>query len=99
MSQAQAVAFLDRVENDDDLAKELESLKADPTAVLDKVRAAGFDATPDEIRDVFLERYGAELTQEQMDQIAAGSDPAVVWGVTGAVVGVWLGAAGAAAVA
>ena len=34
-----------------------------------------------------------------MDQIAAGSDPAVVWGVTGAVVGVWLGAAGAAAVA
>ena len=85
MSQAQAVAFLDRVENDDDLAKELESLKDDPPAVLDTVRAAGFDATPDEIKDVFLERYGAELTQEQMDQIAAGSDPAVVWGVTGAV--------------
>ena len=96
MSQGQAVAFLERVEDDEAFAKELESIKDDPPAVLDKVHAAGFDATPDEIKEAFLERYGAELSQEQLDQIAAGSDPAVVGGVTAAVTVVWLGASAAA---
>src|SRR3954468_6529818 len=91
MGQEQAVAFLERVENDEHFAKELESLREDPPAVVDKVRAAGFDASPEEIREAFLDRYGAELTEEQMDQIAAGSDPAVVGGGTGAGPVGWLG--------
>ena len=96
MSEQGAVAFLDRLESDEDFAKELESLKDDPPAVYEKVHAAGFEATPDEIRDAFLERYGAELTQEQLDQIAAGLDSGAMFGIgiaTGAVV---LGAAAAA---
>jgi predicted ribosomally synthesized peptide with nif11-like leader len=98
VSEAQAEAFLDRVESDEDFAKELESLREDPPAVLEKLHAAGFEATPEEIREAFLDRYGAELTPEQLDQIAAGSDPAVVGGVTAAVVVVWLGASAAAVV-
>jgi predicted ribosomally synthesized peptide with nif11-like leader len=98
MSQEQAVAFLDRVEEDEVFAKELESLREDPPAVIEKVHTAGFDATPEEIREAFLDRYGIELTQEQLDQIAAGTDPAVVGGVTAAVTVVWLGAAAAAVV-
>jgi predicted ribosomally synthesized peptide with nif11-like leader len=95
MSQAQAEAFLDRVESDEDFARELESLREDRPAVLERVHGAGFDATPDEIREAFLDRYGAELTQEQLDQIAAGTDPAVI---AGTVVGVvaWVAAASAA---
>jgi predicted ribosomally synthesized peptide with nif11-like leader len=95
MSQEQAVAFLDRVESDEDFAKELESLREDPPAVVERVHAAGFDAAPEEIREAFLERYGAELTQEQLDQIAAGTDPAVIAGTVVGVV-IWVVAASAA---
>jgi predicted ribosomally synthesized peptide with nif11-like leader len=95
LSQADAVAFLDRVESDEEFAKELESLREDPPAVIDKVHAAGFEATPDEIREAFLERYGAELTPEQLDQIAAGTDPAVIGGTVAGVV-IWIAAASAA---
>jgi predicted ribosomally synthesized peptide with nif11-like leader len=98
MSQDQAVAFLDRVEDDEDFAKELESLRGDPPAVIEKVHTAGFEVTPEEIREAFLERYGAELTEEQLDQIAAGADPAVVAGVTTAVVVAWVAAAAAGVV-
>jgi hypothetical protein len=72
----------------------VESLRGDPPAVLERVHAAGFDAS----REEFLDRYGAERTPEQLDKIAAGTDPAVVGGVTAAVVAVWPGASAAAVV-
>ena len=92
MSQEAATAFLERVESDEDFAKELASLREDPPAVLGKIRAAGFDVQPEEVREAFLDRYGAELTPEQMEQIAAGVDPGTVAaGVVG--VGVLIGLA------
>ena len=72
MSQAQANAFLDRVERDEEFSNKLDSLKEDPPAVLDKIRDEGFDVEPNEVRQAFLDRYGAELTSEQMEQVAAG---------------------------
>ena len=36
------------------------------------VVAEGFDATPDEIREAFLEAFGAELSEEQLAAIAGG---------------------------
>jgi predicted ribosomally synthesized peptide with nif11-like leader len=72
VSQADATAFLDRVETDEEFAKELESVSDDPPAVLNKMRAEGFEVEPEEVRTAFLDRYGTELTSEQMDQIAAG---------------------------
>jgi predicted ribosomally synthesized peptide with nif11-like leader len=97
MSQAGAVAFLERVETDEGFAEELASLKDDPSAVVERVHAAGFDATPEEIREAFLERYGAELTPEQLDQIAAGADWEIAVGsvlLVGVVAGVAAVAAG-----
>jgi predicted ribosomally synthesized peptide with nif11-like leader len=92
MSQTDAVAFLEKVETDEEFAKELAALREDPPAVLERIRGEGFDVQPEEVREAFLERYGAELTQEQMDQIAAGVDPGtVVAGVVG--VGVLIGLA------
>ena len=93
MSEEAAAAFLDRLEVDEDFARELESLKEDPDAVVERVHAAGFDATPDEIREAFLERYGAELTPEQMELIAGGVTAEAIT----AYVLVGLMAAGAAA--
>jgi predicted ribosomally synthesized peptide with nif11-like leader len=87
MSQADAVAFLERVESDEDFTKELESVKENPDAVVEKVRAAGFDATPDEIREAFADRYGVELAPEQLDRVAAGLSDAEIGMVVGGTVG------------
>jgi predicted ribosomally synthesized peptide with nif11-like leader len=93
MSVEQAEAFMDRVESDEAFAAELESLKDDQAAVQAVVVAAGFDATPEEIRDAFADRFGDQLTEEQLAAIAGGIDPtdpnfivniAIVAGLVGA---------------
>jgi predicted ribosomally synthesized peptide with nif11-like leader len=78
MSMDSAVAFVDRVDSDDAFARELEALRDDPEAVRTKMAEAGFDATPDEVRQAVLDHYGAQLTQEQLDAIAAGADPTTI---------------------
>jgi predicted ribosomally synthesized peptide with nif11-like leader len=98
MSQTDATAFLDRVESDEEFAKELEAGRNDPEAIHDRVKAAGFDATPEEIREAFLERYGAELTPEQMEQIAAGTDAEIAGYTLVAVGGAAMAALAAAAI-
>jgi predicted ribosomally synthesized peptide with nif11-like leader len=85
MSLADPEAFVEPAERDEAFAKELESLSADPYAVIAKMHEAGYDATPDEVKEVFLDRYGAELTPEHMDVIAAGADPDMVQGVVATV--------------
>jgi predicted ribosomally synthesized peptide with nif11-like leader len=95
MSRSDAVAFLERAETDVDFAKEFEPLKDDQQAVLAKVREAGYDVTPDDVLEAFSERYGLELTPEQLDQIAAGADAGLI---AGAVVGGVVGAAAVVAV-
>jgi predicted ribosomally synthesized peptide with nif11-like leader len=97
MSQADAVSFLERLESDENFAKELESVRENPPAVVEKVHAAGFDATPDEIREAFADRYGAELTPEQLDQIAAGADPVAIGVAVGGALAIGAAALAAAA--
>ena len=98
MSQDAATAFLDKVESDEEFAQELAALREDPSAVQSRMRAAGFDAEPEEVRAAFLERYGAELTPEQLDQVAAGADDVAMQAVAGTVgVGVLIGLAAIAA--
>jgi predicted ribosomally synthesized peptide with nif11-like leader len=96
MSRQAAVAFLERAETDEEFAADVESVKGNQDAVLDKVHAAGFDASPDEIYEAFTDRYGIELTPEQLDAIAAGSDDAGL--IAGAVVGGVVGTAAVVAV-
>jgi predicted ribosomally synthesized peptide with nif11-like leader len=73
MSEAGARDFISRVEGDERFARELEALKEDPQAALARVQGEGFDAEPTEIRAAFLDRYGAELSPEQLDGIVAGT--------------------------
>ena len=77
MSVEQAEAFINRVESDEAFAAELESLKDDQAAVQAAIVAAGFDATPEEIRDAFVDRFGDQLTEEQLAAIAGGVDPGI----------------------
>ena len=98
MSVEQAEAFMDRVESDEAFAAELETMSDDQAAVQAAVVAAGFDATPEEIRNAFVDRFGDQLTEEQLAAIAGGvsDDPArdagIAFGV-GAALGVVAGAA------
>jgi predicted ribosomally synthesized peptide with nif11-like leader len=84
MSVEQAEAFMDRVESDEAFAAELESLKDDQAAVQAAVVAAGFDATPEEIRDAFSDRFGDQLTEEQLAAIAGGIDAREAKGIIAA---------------
>ena len=72
MSVQQAEAFIAQVQKDPDFADRLAALKDDPKAVQALVAAEGFDATPEEIRDAFLEAFGSELSEEQLAAIAGG---------------------------
>jgi predicted ribosomally synthesized peptide with nif11-like leader len=58
MSMTEAMGFLERLESDESFAHELEAVKENPNAVYEKVKDAGFDARPEEIREAFVERYG-----------------------------------------
>jgi len=90
MSATDAAAVLERVESDEGFAASFEALIPDASAVIARLREDGYDVTEVELREAALDRYGALLTSEQLDQLAAGVD--------GAAVGVfaYLGAAGAA---
>jgi len=66
MSMRDAEAFVERAE------VSFDELRDDQQAVLAKVRAAGLEATHEELLQAFMDRYGAELTPEQLDRIAAG---------------------------
>ena len=97
MSHTDAVRFLDAVETDEAFAQQLEALRDTPDQALDAVRARGFDVDPDEVREAFLERYGADLTEEQLAAIAGGlsTEMWITLGVSasgGVVVGVALAA-------
>ena len=100
MSVEQAEAFMNRVESDEAFAAELESLKDDQAAVQAAVVAAGFDATPDEIRDAFVDRFGDQLTEEQLAAIAGGLDDQTIVGIVGGVIGIGIsiGVSAAAAI-
>ena len=99
MSHTDAVRFLDAVEADEAFAQQLEALRDTPDQVLDAVRARGFDVDPDEVREAFLERYGADLTEEQLAAIAGGlPDTGEVRVVVGLTVGVGVATLVAAAI-
>jgi nitrogen fixation uncharacterized protein len=92
MSVQGANEALDRLEHDEVLTAELDDVaKDDPEGVLTRLHAEGFDFTAEEMREAALDRYGSQLSPEQLDEIAAGGD--IDWTVV-AVAG---GAAGGGA--
>jgi predicted ribosomally synthesized peptide with nif11-like leader len=72
MSLVDATLFIDRIVDDDEFAQELSELLDNPTDVVVAVRNAGYDVTVDEVRDVFLERFGDILPEEELAAIAGG---------------------------
>ena len=101
MSTDDAGAFLQRLEEDEAFALRMQEVSGNPEATHQRAAEEGFSFTPDEMLEVLGDRYGIELTPEQLEQIAAGGDPATI--VSGAVggtmlAGVVIGAAAASAI-
>ena len=99
MSTDDAGAFLQRLEEDEEFALRMQEVSGNPEATHQRAAEEGFHFTPDEMLDVLGDRYGIELTPEQLEQIAAGDDATVIAGAVGGTMlaGVVIGAAAAAA--
>ena len=80
MTNNSVEALFDRISSDEDFAGALAAVNSDPAAVQQLIAEAGYNVTPDEVRDAFLEHYGDHLSEEQLAAIAGGSatDDAVV---------------------
>jgi predicted ribosomally synthesized peptide with nif11-like leader len=72
MSTDDAGAFLQRLEEDEAFALRMQEVSGNPEATHQRAAEEGFSFTPDEMLEVLGDRYGIELTREQLEQIAAG---------------------------
>jgi predicted ribosomally synthesized peptide with nif11-like leader len=100
MSTDDAGAFLQRLEDDEAFALRMQEVSGNPEATHQRAAEEGFHFTPDEMIETLGDRYGIELTTEQLEAVAAGDDTAtIVAGAVGGTVlaGVAIGAAAAAA--
>lgn len=99
MTQEATAALFARLDTDEAFASSLADLRNDPAAVQAAIKDAGYDVTPEEVRAAFLERYGSELTEEQLAAVAGGIDEGAAIGISAGAVGavVVLGLAASAA--
>jgi predicted ribosomally synthesized peptide with nif11-like leader len=72
MSASQADAFIQRLSTDEAFAAQIDAVKNSPEQVQAIVAGAGFDATPEEIREAWLASLGEYLTEEQLAEISGG---------------------------
>jgi predicted ribosomally synthesized peptide with nif11-like leader len=71
MSIEAAHAAIERIESDEAFATSLREAGG-AEAGLSILRDAGFDVTQSEMRDAALDRFGDQLTVEQLEAVAAG---------------------------
>lgn len=72
MSHAAAEAFIDQVASNADLLRRLEDARHSIDEVAAVIATSGYDATPYEVVDAFLERFGRFLNDEVLTQYAGG---------------------------
>jgi len=72
MSESEATRFIDATMTDEKLSAKLVLMKEDPQALLKEVHSLGYDATPDEIRNAYLESMSSRLPESELQDIAAG---------------------------
>jgi predicted ribosomally synthesized peptide with nif11-like leader len=98
MTTTAANAAIDRIEADQAFATRVKDAGG-PEQALSILHSEGFDVSQQDMRDAFLDRFGDELSQEQLDAVAAGIDDATLGILAGAGWGVAVVTAVALAVA
>ena len=71
MTNSAAAAALDRIESDEAFAQRVKDAGG-PEASIELLKSEGFDVTENDMRDAAIDRYGDQLTTEQLDALAAG---------------------------
>ena len=101
MTTSDAIVFMDRIESDADFATRLGEVSSDPAAVREILSAEGFELDPDAVREAFLERFGSQLSEEQLAAVAGGlsqeAHDGIVVGAGLAGIGIGFGVLAAAA--
>ena len=90
MSIQEADRFIADIKANPEKFDDLEAMgrEGEGEAVFEKVRAMGYDATAEEIREAFLEYISDELDAEQLEAVAGGlSDGAAIGIAAGVAVG------------
>jgi len=87
-----ADAFLDHIAEDETLQEEFRSATTEDQ-ILAILAREEVTCTPTEIRDAFLERFGSELNEEQLEAIAGGMDAATIGAAVGVGAGITVGVA------
>ena len=90
MSIDSADAFLDYLASNEELMQEFQSV-TDPVQATAILEREGVTCSPEEIREAFLERFGAELNEEQLSAIAGGIDAATIGAAAGLGGGIMIG--------
>lgn len=100
MTTQEADRFIERTASDQEFLASIEALGNDSDAVFALVKSEGFDCTPEEIKEAFLETYASQLTAEQLEAVAGGlsTNQAIGIGAGGgaAAIAVGVGVASAA---
>ena len=93
--------FFDRIDTDAAFAARLGEASADPATVREILAGEGFDVDPEDVREAFLERFGSQLSEEQLAAIAGGlsgeARVAIGVGAPVAAAGITIGVLAAAA--
>jgi predicted ribosomally synthesized peptide with nif11-like leader len=71
MTATSAEGVLDRMEADPTFAERVKDAGS-PEASLAILRSEGFDVTAGDLRDALLDRYGDQLSPDELDTIAGG---------------------------
>lgn len=89
MSDKEATRFIHDLQTDMEFLEEMSKVKSDPKKTFEAVIAHGYDVTPEEITDAYLEFSSNSLSDKDLEQVAAGLSNGATAGiaVAGAVTG------------
>jgi predicted ribosomally synthesized peptide with nif11-like leader len=86
MTTTAANAALDRIEADQAFATRVKDSGGHEQA-LSILHSEGFDVSQQDMRDAFIDRFGDQLTKEQLDAVAGGIDRDVLLVAAGSGLG------------
>ena len=88
MSEKEATRFIEDMKSVDGMIAEFTPVMSDPKAAYALLKAKGYDASPEEVREAYLEFASTALSDQEIAEVSAGLSDAAKAGITaGAVVG------------
>ena len=81
MSDQEATRFIDDLQTDVEFLTEMSKLKGNPDAAFNAVISRGYDVTKEEITEAYLEFASSNLSDNELNAVAAGLSDAATIGI------------------